>query len=109
MSNFVLAHEPTIRLSLFGGMLAAMAAWEALAPRRRRAVSRWMRWPSNLGIVALNTLALRLVFPVAAVGLAAVAEQRGWGLLNNLGLPGWTRIVVAVVLLDLAIYLQHVM
>lgn len=109
MSNFVLAHEPTIRLSFFGGMLAAMAAWEALAPRRRRAVARWMRWPSNLGIVALNTLALRLVFPVAAVSLAAVAEQRGWGLLNNLGLPGWTRIVVAVVLLDLAIYLQHVL
>jgi sterol desaturase/sphingolipid hydroxylase (fatty acid hydroxylase superfamily) len=109
MSSFILAHEPTIRLTFFAGMLAAMAVWEALAPRRRRLVSRWARWPSNLGIVALNTLALRLVFPVAAVGIAAAGEERGWGLLNNLALPFWTKAVVAVVLLDFAIYLQHVM
>ena len=109
VANFILAHEPAIRLTCFGGTLAAMALWEALAPRRRRAVSRWARWPSNLGIVALNTLALRLAFPVAAVGLAAIAEERGWGLLNNLTLPGWAKLVAAFVLLDLAIYLQHVM
>jgi sterol desaturase/sphingolipid hydroxylase (fatty acid hydroxylase superfamily) len=109
MSSFLLAHEPAIRLFFFGGMLAGMGAWEALAPRRRRAVSRWARWPGNLGIVVLNTLALRLAFPVAAVGLAAIAEARGWGLLNNLPLPGWAGIVVAFLLLDLAIYLQHVM
>jgi sterol desaturase/sphingolipid hydroxylase (fatty acid hydroxylase superfamily) len=109
MSNFLLAHEPTVRLAFFGGMLAAMAVCEALAPRRRRAVSRWARWPGNLGIVVLNTLALRLAFPVAAVGLAAIAGERGWGLLNNLALPAWIGIVTAFVLLDLAIYLQHVM
>lgn len=109
MSNFILAHEPAIRLASFAGVLAAMAAWEAAGPRRRRAVSRWARWPSNLGIVALNTLVLRLTFPVAAVGFAAVAEERGWGLLNSLALPGWTKIAVAFALLDLAIYLQHVM
>ena len=109
MSNSILAHEPIVRLSFFGGMLVAMAVWEALAPWRRRAVSRWVRWPANLAIAALNTLALRPLFPVAAVGLAAVAEQHGWGLLNNVGFPGWTRIVATLVLLDLAIYLQHVM
>ena len=109
MSNFILAHEPAIRLGFFGGTLAVMAVSEALAPRRRRAVSRWARWPANLGIVALNTLALRLVFPVAALGLAALAEQRGWGLLNTLSLPGWAKLAVAFVLLDLAIYLQHVL
>jgi sterol desaturase/sphingolipid hydroxylase (fatty acid hydroxylase superfamily) len=109
MSNILLASEPTIRLSVFIGILAAMAAWEAILPRRRRSVSRWVRWPSNLGIVALNTLALRLTVPVAAVGLAALGEQRGWGLLNNLPLPGWARVAAAIVLLDLAIYLQHVM
>jgi sterol desaturase/sphingolipid hydroxylase (fatty acid hydroxylase superfamily) len=68
-----------------------------------------VRWPSNLGIVALNTLVLRLTIPVAAVGLATLGEQRGWGLLNTTSLPEGVRIVVAVVLLDLAIYLQHVM
>ena len=55
MSNFILAHEPTIRLTFFLGLLATMATWEAMAPRRPRLVSRWLRWPSNLGIVALNT------------------------------------------------------
>jgi len=109
MSNVILAHEPTIRLAFFIGILLAMIAWEALAPRRSRSVSRWMRWPGNLGIVAINTVVLRLVFPVAAVGLAALGEQHGWGLLNNLALPGWTKIVSAIMLLDLAIYLQHVM
>jgi sterol desaturase/sphingolipid hydroxylase (fatty acid hydroxylase superfamily) len=109
MANFLLAHEPAIRLACFGGMLAGMAAWRALAPRRRRTVSRWRRWPGNLGIVVLNTLALRLTFSVAAVGIAAIAEERGWGLLNNVGVPIWAKIVIAVLLLDLAIYLQHVM
>ena len=109
MSSFILAHEPAIRLTVFLGVLLAVAAWEALAPRRRRMVSRWVRWPGNLGIVALNTVLLRVAFPVAAVGLAALGEQRGWGLLSIVAIPGWATIVLAVLLLDLAIYLQHVM
>lgn len=109
MPDFILTHEPFIRLAFFGGILAAMAAWEALAPKRVRSASRWSRWPSNLGIVVLNTILLRVFFPVAAVGFGAIAERRGYGLLCYAALPGWTRIVLAVVLLDLAIYLQHVM
>jgi sterol desaturase/sphingolipid hydroxylase (fatty acid hydroxylase superfamily) len=109
MPDLILAHEPIIRFGCFGGVLLAMVAWEAVAPKRRRLVSRWIRWPSNLGVVALNTLALRLVFPAAAVGIAALAQQRGWGLLNDVELPEWIEIGVAFVLLDLAIYLQHVM
>ena len=109
MPNLLLTHEPAIRLGPFAGILIAMAAWEGLAPRRPRVVSRWLRWPGNLGVGVLNTLLLRAVFPVAAVGVAALGEQRGWGLLNNLALPGGVKIVAAVVLLDLAIYLQHVM
>ncbi len=109
MPNVLLMHEPAIRLSAFAGILVAMAAWEALAPRRKRAVSRWARWPSNLGIVVLNTLLLRALFPVAAVGMAALGETRGWGLLNAAALPDWIKIAAAVVSLDLAIYLQHVM
>src|SRR5579863_10461641 len=109
MSNTLLAHEPTIRLAFFLGTLVAMLAWEAAAQRRRRAVSRWRRWPSNLGVVALNTVILRLTIPVAAVGVAALGEQRGWGLLNNLALPQWVKIVASILLLDLAIYLQHIM
>jgi len=109
MSNSLLASEPTIRLTFSLGTLLAVAAWEALSPRRPRLYSRWRRWPSNLGIVAVDTLALRWVVPLAATGLANLSEQRGWGLLNNLALPEWLRIIAAIVLLDLAIYLQHVM
>ncbi|MHA1113802.1 MAG: sterol desaturase family protein [Alphaproteobacteria bacterium] len=109
MRETILANEPVIRMSIFFGILAVMMAAEALAPRRARLASRRARWPSNLGIVALNSLISRLVFPTAAVGLALLGEERGWGLLGTLELPLWAAVVVSVALLDLAIYLQHVM
>jgi sterol desaturase/sphingolipid hydroxylase (fatty acid hydroxylase superfamily) len=86
-----------------------MALWESAAPRRIRSVSRSRRWPSNLAVVVLNTVAVRVLFPVAAVGLALVAETRGWGLFNQIAPPHWFAIVLSVALLDLVIYLQHVM
>src|SRR5204862_4197065 len=79
------------------------------APRRRLTVGRPLRWFSNLGLVALDTLAVRLLVPLGAVGMALLARERGWGLLNNLALPGWLAVPLAVVALDFAIYLQHVM
>ncbi len=109
MSDFIMAHEPAIRLAFFIGILGAMVAWEAVLPRRARAVSRWVRWPGNLGIVALNTLLVRLLLPGAAVGIALMDERRGWGLLNAIALPLWSKFLLSIVLLDLSIYLQHVM
>ena len=101
--------ETIIRLAFFLGVLGLVAAWEALAPRRRRALGRWTRWPSNLGITALNSALIRLAFPVTATGFALLGEQRGWGLLNVLDLPHWLAIVLGVLVLDLVIYLQHVL
>jgi sterol desaturase/sphingolipid hydroxylase (fatty acid hydroxylase superfamily) len=109
MPSLLLAHEPTVRLASFLGVLLAMAVWEVLAPRRRRLIARGVRWPSNLGVALLNTLLLRLVFPSAAVGLAAIAAERQWGLLNNIPLPDWAALALALLALDLVIYLQHVM
>ena len=86
-----------------------MAVWEVLAPRRARVMPRLQRWPGNLGIVVVNTLLLRVLFPVAAVGLAVVCQNQGWGVLNNLALPGWLLVLLAVVMLDLIIYWQHVL
>lgn len=108
MTEFLLANEPTIRLGFFVGVLVVMALWEAIAPRRQD-VTRIVRWTSNLGIVVVNTVVLRLVFPTAAVGFAAVAETHGWGLFNVIGAPSWVAFVAALVVLDVAIYLQHVM
>lgn len=109
MTSFLLTHEPAIRLAAFAGIFAVMALWEVLAPRRRQTVGRWRRWPANLGIVVLDSLLVRLLFPTAAVGVALYAEAHGWGLLHALGVPGWPAVVASLLLLDLAIYLQHVM
>lgn len=109
MSRMLLEYEPLIRMACFLGILAAMAAWEVWSPRRRREIPRLLRWTSNLGIVVIDTILLRLIFPVVAVGLAIVAEERGWGLFNVFAAPGWLAFVVSILALDFAIYLQHVM
>jgi sterol desaturase/sphingolipid hydroxylase (fatty acid hydroxylase superfamily) len=109
MTEAILNNEATIRLGFFLGIFALMAILETIAPRRARTFSRLTRWPGNLGIVALNTLLIRVLFPVAAVGLAVVCQQKSWGLLNNFELPNWLAVLLAVALFDLIIYLQHVM
>ncbi len=105
----LLAHEPVVRLGAVTAVLVVMAVWEGLAPRRSRPLARRWRWPANLGIVALNTVIVRALSPAAAVGIALSAESHGWGLLNQYDLPAWTPVVAGLVLLDLAIYLQHAM
>jgi sterol desaturase/sphingolipid hydroxylase (fatty acid hydroxylase superfamily) len=109
LTDILFTHEPWIRLAAFAGVFAAMALWEFLAPRRRQVVGRIRRWPGNLGVVVVDTLLLRLIFPTAAVGVALVAQVGGWGLLPALNAPSWLALVIAVVMLDLAIYLQHVL
>lgn len=109
MTERFLDAESTIRLTVFLGVLAAMMLWELAAPRRRQEVPRLLRWSNNLALVVLDTAILRLAFPVLAVGVAMAAEAGGWGLFNALAPPVWVAVVLSVLLLDLAIYLQHVM
>ncbi len=109
MTDILFANEPLIRLAAFAGVLAAMALWELSAPRRQQEIGRGRRWPGNLGVVVVDTLLVRLVFPTAAVGMALVAEEHGWGLFNAYAVPFPLAVILAVVLLDLAIYLQHVL
>ncbi|MDX1487063.1 MAG: sterol desaturase family protein [Acidiferrobacterales bacterium] len=109
MTDLVMQHEVAVRLAFFFGIFAIMALWEWAAPRRALTVSKTVRWASNLGIVALNTLLLRLLFPAAAIGMAVFANSEAWGLFNYLNAPYAVAVVVSVVVMDLAIYLQHVM
>jgi len=109
MSDFFLSNETGVRLGFFLGILVAMALWEVAVPRRRREIPRLLRWSGNFGIVVLDTLLVRLVFPVAAVGLAIQAGERKWGVLNIVDLPDWLAFGLSLLALDLAIYLQHVM
>lgn len=109
LNNFILKHEPLIRFCFFFGILILMAAWELVAPRRPLTTSKSSRWLSNLGIVAIDTLAVRLILSAQAVGMALFVEAHGWGILNNVILPPWMKIIFGVLGLDLVIYLQHAM
>lgn len=104
----ILQHEPQVRLGVFVGVLLTMLLWEAIAPRRRRVTVRRWRWTSHAALVALNTLALRLIAPLGAVGIALVVEKNHWGLFQHIALPHWLIVVLSVLLLDLVIYGQHV-
>lgn len=108
MTEAFLAAEPWVRLTAFLGGFAAFAVAETLAPRRRRALPRAARWPSNLGVVVLNSVLVRFAVPAGAVGAAAAAQANGWGILNVVPLDGALAVVIAVVALDLAVWAQHV-
>lgn len=102
--------EALTRFSAFALAFVVLALAESWAPRRRRTLARRARWPGNLGLVALAAIAIRTMLPLTAVGAAMLAEAHGWGLLHAIDrVPVWLRIIAAVVLLDLAIYLQHVL
>ena len=105
----IVDNELMIRLSFFLAVFVIIALWELASPRRTLSVSKAQRWTSNLGLVALNTIVLRLLFPMAAVGVAIIAQEGRWGLFNNVDLPFVVEIVLAVIIMDFVIWLQHVM
>jgi sterol desaturase/sphingolipid hydroxylase (fatty acid hydroxylase superfamily) len=109
MRDAMMAYEPLIRLTAFAGVFVVMAAWEVITPRRKQVIGRSRRWPNNLGVVVVNTLLVRILLPTTAVGLALFAEAHGLGLFNVIAAPAWLAVVGSVVILDLAIYLQHVL
>ncbi len=104
-----LPREVSIRLLVFLGVFVAMALWEIAAPRRARTIGRTARWPGNLGVTILNTVLVRILIPLGAVATALDVERQRFGLLNSLDAPYWLAVVAGVVLLDLTIYLQHIM
>lgn len=103
-------NEAIIRLAVFLGLFALFASLEALAPRRARKQSRNTRWMTNWSITILNTLTLRgmaFVVPLLAVGAAIDASAQGWGLFNILSWPDWVEVTLAILILDFAIWAQH--
>ena len=101
--------ELAVRLAAFASVFGLMAGWECVSPARVSRLSRAVRWRANLGLAIVNTLILRVLLPTSAIALAVLAGENGWGLLNNIALPGWAAVVAGVVLLDLVIYFQHVL
>jgi len=109
IDQYVMTYEKEIRMGFFFGMLAIIAIWEILAPKRALTVSKTIRWVNNLGLVFFNSFIVRLVFPVAAIGVAAMAQENNWGLINNIEMPVWLAAILAIVIMDFVIYVQHVM
>jgi len=109
MDELVIAYEAAIRMSFFFGVFALMAFWEVLSPRRRPVLSKMLRWGNNLGLVIFNSILLRFIFPAAAVGVAALASEQGWGLLNYYPLPLWLSLAISLFVMDFVIYLQHIL
>lgn len=104
-----MATEVLIRVSAFLAVLSLMASWEVFAPRRRLTTSKAKRWATNLSVLAVNAVMIRLFFAGGAVGAATLAMEHDWGILNHLSWPIWVKTVLAVVALDFVLYLQHVM
>jgi len=108
MDGFIGQSDGLYRLVIFVGVFQLMAAIELFSPRRRLSVSKARRWLTNLGIAGVDTVVLRamaaLAVPVAA---ALYAKEHQLGLLNHADLPFWLRVVVALLVLDLAIWAQH--
>lgn len=108
----VAEYEAAIRTGVFLIVFIAMAAFELWSPRLERpemaGALKSRRWLTNLAMVVLSSAVLRVVFPAAAVGAAAWAEARGWGLLRAAGVGGVPAGIVAFVVLDFAVWLEHV-
>ena len=109
MTDWIMSNEPVIRLGFFAGIFGLMAIWEVIAARRELITGKGRRWVGNLSLVALDTLIVRLLFPTAALGMASMVQDLGWGVLNVVSAPYWAAVLISIVVLDLAIYLQHVM
>ncbi len=100
-----LAQWEWIGLGAVAAAFTLFALMELAAPVRRAPKGR--RWVTNLALFALDTLAVRLLIPLAMVGMAVLAAERGWGLFNVLSVPLWLGVPLAILALDLALYLQH--
>lgn len=109
MDQWIMEHESIIRMSFFFGTFLVVALWEILYPRRPLTTSKVVRWYSNIGIVFFNSLILRAIIPIFATGMAISAKENGWGLFNVLDLPYGFKVFLSFMMLDCAIYLQHVM
>lgn len=104
MSDWLLAHEPQVRLAAFLAVLAILILWQRLRPRRT-VEGGWQRSLTNVSLVVIDTLVLRVGFPLLAFDLALSIEQDGGWLLGEA--PAWAGVTAGVIILDLAIYWQH--
>jgi len=99
--------ETALRLGAFFGIFLSMALWERGAPMRALAVARLPRWGTNWAISIIDAVTVKLLFGAAAAGAALDAAESGWGLFNLVAFPEWLEFAATLLVLDFAIWLQH--
>ncbi|HAH09367.1 MAG TPA: fatty acid hydroxylase [Alphaproteobacteria bacterium] len=107
-ASWILANEGPVRLGIFFGSLLAWVAVERFSPAVVRAQPLLRRWTANLGLSALSAVFVGLLLRGLTVLAALWAQMNGAGLFNLLQMPAWAEVILALILLDLAIYIQHV-
>jgi sterol desaturase/sphingolipid hydroxylase (fatty acid hydroxylase superfamily) len=107
MLSPILDNQVAVRLAALLAIVVLVASWEILKPRRELSMSKALRWTNNWLISVLNSVMLSLLFPLLAVGLALLAEEKNWGLFNVHEVPALFSIPLFLILFDLAIYWQH--
>ena len=108
MTDYILTHESSLRLAVFLSILLLMMTAEAVFPRKKRVMGRGHRWTSNLLLIVIDGLFVRLLFPIVAVGIAVLAAEKNLGVFNLIDLPIWLEVTLSIIILDMSIYWQHV-
>ena len=106
--DLLIEYEQTIRMSVFIGLLVLLSGLEFLSPLAKRQTARPRQWFTNVAIVLIDNVTLKVLFPMLAAGVAAYAAQNTFGLFNLIDLNNWLTIILSLLLLDLLIYFQHV-
>lgn len=109
METIIADHESAIRLTASIALFALFALSELIKPRRKLTASKVNRWFTNLSIVVLDSLLVRLLFPAAAVGVALWSASAGYGLFNLFAVPFWIALPVSIIVLDFAVWLSHLL
>ena len=109
MADILLANESLIRLSCFGGVLLGMMVLEWVMPCRLNKIPKKTRWVANLGLILIDTLAVRLLIPILPAAFALYCTQNHWGLFHVINFPSIVVFTLSLLLLDMMIYGQHVL
>jgi sterol desaturase/sphingolipid hydroxylase (fatty acid hydroxylase superfamily) len=112
--NTLIENEHTIRPIFFLSLLIIFALAEFAFPLAKRKSSIFRQWGTNLALVILSSLFLKISLPILAVGTAQWAQSNGIGLFNYVSFFSQENIAIftfllAILLMDFIIYWQHVL
>ena len=100
--------DASLRLVVFLTALGVLCLWETFFPKRVLIVDKWLRWRRNFSLITLSSIISFIILPFTAVSTAWLAQSQQIGLFYWLNLPTELSFLLAILLLDLFIYAQHV-